>query len=135
MAAQQTIARPLRGEVYFVAFDPTLGAEIRKTRPALILQNDVANRSSPITIVAAITTKFDQELYPTEVLVRAPEGGLDTDSAILLNQIRSVDRRRLTRRTGRLTRETMRLVDRALMLSLCSRSSVSRCAPTMHLLD
>ncbi len=118
MAAQQTIARPLRGEVYFVAFDPTLGAEIRKTRPALILQNDVANRSSPITIVAAITTKFDQELYPTEVLVRAPEGGLDTDSAILLNQIRSVDRRRLTRRTGRLTRETMRLVDRALMLSL-----------------
>ncbi|OLC11947.1 MAG: PemK family transcriptional regulator [Candidatus Rokubacteria bacterium 13_1_40CM_69_27] len=118
MAAQQTIARPLRGEVYFVAFDPTLGAEIRKTRPALLLQNDVANRSSPITIVAAITTKFDQELYPTEVLVRAPEGGLDTDSAILLNQIRSVDRRRLTRRTGRLTRETMRLVDRALMLSL-----------------
>ena len=118
MAAQQTIARPLRGEVYFVAFDPTLGAEIRKTRPALLLQNDVANRSSPITIVAAITTKFDQELYPTEVLVRAPEGGLDTDSAILLNQIRSVDRRRLTRRTGRLTRETTRLVDRALMLSL-----------------
>src|SRR3989442_5192035 len=134
MAAQQTIARPLRGEVYFVAFDPTLGAEIRKTRPALLLQNDVANRSSPITIVAAITTKFDQELYPTEVLVRAPEGGLDTDSAILLNQIRSVDRRRLTRRTGRLTRETMRLVDRSLMLSLgviellyWSRSSDTRC--------
>jgi len=52
MAAKQKIARPLRGEVYFVAFDPTLGAEIRKTRPALILQNDIANRSSPITIVA-----------------------------------------------------------------------------------
>src|SRR5437870_10851335 len=117
MAARQTIARPLRGEVYLVAFDPTLGAEIRKTRPALILQNDIANRSSPITIVAAITTKFDQELYPTEVLVRAPEGGLDTDSVILLNQIRSVDRRRLTRRIGRLTSERMRLVDRALMIS------------------
>jgi mRNA interferase MazF len=117
MAASQTIARPLRGEVYLVAFDPTLGAEIRKTRPALILQNDIANRSSPITIVAAITTKFDQELYPTEVLVRAPEGGLDTDAVILLNQIRSVDRRRLTRRIGRLTSETMRLVDRALMIS------------------
>src|SRR5256712_12820049 len=118
MAAQQTIARPLRGEVYFVAFDPTLGAEIRKTRPALILQNDIANRSSPITIVAAITSKFDEELYPTEVLVRAPEGGLHTDSVVLLNQIRSVDRRRLPPRGGRLMPETMRLVDRALVLSL-----------------
>ncbi len=118
MAAKQKIARPLRGEVYFIAFDPTLGAEIRKTRPALILQNDIANRSSPITIVAAITTKFDQELYPTEVLVRAPEGGLNMDSVVLLNQIRSVDRRRLMHRIGRLTPDTMRLVDRALMLSL-----------------
>ena len=118
MAAKQKIARPFRGEVYVVAFDPTLGAEIRKTRPALILQNDIANRSSPITIVAAITSKFDEELYPTEVLVRAPEGGLDADSVVLLNQIRSVDRRRLMRRVGRLRPETMRLVDRALVLSL-----------------
>jgi len=118
MAAKQKIARPFRGEVYVVAFDPTLGAEIRKTRPALILQNDIANRSSPITIVAAITSKFDDELYPTEVLVRAPEGGLDADSVVLLNQIRSADRRRLMRRVGRLMPETMRLVDRALVLSL-----------------
>ena len=118
MAAKQKIARPRRGEVYFVAFDPTRGAEIRKTRPALILQNDIANRSSPITIVAAITSKFDEELYPTEVLVRTPEGGLDADSVVLLNQIRSVDRRRLMRRVGRLVPETMRLVDRALVLSL-----------------
>ena len=118
MAAKQEIARPRRGEVYLVAFDPTLGAEIRKTRPALILQNDIANRASPITIVAALTTKFDQELYPTEVLVRAPEGGLDADSVVLLNQIRSVDRRRLAQRLGRLTPQTMRLVDRALLRSL-----------------
>jgi mRNA interferase MazF len=104
--------------VYLVAFDPTLGAEIRKTRPALILQNDIANRASPITIVAALTTKFDQELYPTEVLIRAPEGGLDADSVVLLNQIRSVDRRRLAQRLGRLTPQTMRLVDRALLRSL-----------------
>ncbi len=118
MAAKQEIAAPRRGEVYLVAFDPTLGAEIRKTRPALIVQNDIANRASPITIVAALTTKFDEELYPTEVLVRAPEGGLDTDSVILLNQVRSVDRRRLARRLGRLTPQTMRLVDRALLRSL-----------------
>jgi mRNA interferase MazF len=118
MAAKQEVARPRRGEVYLVAFDPTLGAEIRKTRPALILQNDIANRASPITIVAALTTKFDEELYPTEVLVRAPEGGLDADSVVLLNQIRSVDRRRLAQRLGRLTPQTMRLVDRALLRSL-----------------
>ena len=118
MAAKQEVARPRRGEVYLVAFDPTLGAEIRKTRPALILQNDIANRASPITIVAALTTKFDQELYPTEVLIRAPEGGLDADSVVLLNQIRSVGRRRLAQRLGRLTPQTMRLVDRALLRSL-----------------
>ena len=117
MEAKQEVARPRRGEVYLVAFDPTLGAEIRKTRPALILQNDIANRASPITIVAALTTKFDQELYPTEVLIRAPEGGLDADSVVLLNQIRSVDRRRLAQRLGRLTPQTMRLVDRALLRS------------------
>src|SRR2546425_12963196 len=113
MAAKQKIARPLRGEVYVVAFDPTRDAEIRKTRPALILQNDIANRSSPITIVAALTSKFDDELYPTAVLVRAPDGGLDADSVVLLNQIRSVDRRRLMPRVGRLAPETLRLVHRA----------------------
>ena len=54
---------PRRGEVYLVSFDPTVGAEIKKTRPALILQNDVANRHSPITIVAAISSKSDEKLY------------------------------------------------------------------------
>ena len=80
---------PVRGEVYLVNFDPTLGSEIKKTRPALIIQNDVANRHSPITIVAAITSKFDDSLYPTEVLIAAGEGGLKQDSVVLLNQIRS----------------------------------------------
>ena len=54
---------PTRGEIYLVAFDPTLGTEIRKTRPALVLQNDIANRHSPITIVAVISSKFDDALY------------------------------------------------------------------------
>jgi mRNA interferase MazF len=66
---------PKRGEIYLDNFEPTVGAEIRKTRPALVLQNDIANRHSPITIVAAVTSKFDETLYPTEVLVTAPEGG------------------------------------------------------------
>ena len=66
---------PKRGEIYLVNFEPAVGAEIRKTRPALVLQNDIANRHSPIAIVAAVTSKFDEMLYPTEVLVTVPEGG------------------------------------------------------------
>jgi mRNA interferase MazF len=118
MAAPGKITHPRRGEVYLVSLDPTLGAEIRKTRPGLVLQSDIANRSSPITIVAAITSQFGEPLYPTEVLILAREGGLATDSVVLLNQIRSIDKQRLVRRLGKLTPETMARVDRALALSL-----------------
>ncbi|MBI3454355.1 MAG: type II toxin-antitoxin system PemK/MazF family toxin, partial [Candidatus Rokubacteria bacterium] len=90
MAENPKITRPRRGEVYLVNFDPTVGAEIKKTRPALVLQNDIANRWSPITIAAAITSRFEEPVYPTEVIVRAPEGDLEADGVVLLNQIRSV---------------------------------------------
>ena len=110
---------PKRGEVWLVSFDPTLGAEIRKTRPALVLQNDVANRVSPITIVAAITSRLDDaRLFPTEVRLAPPEGGLTTDSVVLLNQLRSVDRRRLVKRLGRIRPDTLEHVERALRVSL-----------------
>ncbi len=117
MAAQRKVTSPRRGEIYLVSFDPTLGAEIKKTRPALIVQNDVANRSSPITIVAAITSQVEPSLYPTEVLIRAVEGGLAVDSVILLNQIRSIDRRRLVRQLGKLNPEIMGRVNQALSIS------------------
>ena len=109
-----------RGEVYFVNFDPTIGAEIKKTRPALILQNDIANMYSPITIVAAITSKSDEQLYPTEVPIESPEGGMIRDSVVLLNQIRSIDKTRLVKRLGLLKPDTMQKVDRALEVSLGS---------------
>ena len=112
------MSHPTRGEIYLVNFDPTVGAEIRKTRPALILQNDIANRRSPITIVAAISSKFDERLYPTEVLIEAPEGGLTVDSVALLNQVRSIDRQRLVKRLGVIRPATMERVDLALQLSL-----------------
>jgi len=118
MARPPQLARPTRGEIYLVNFDPTIGAEIQKTRPALIVQNDIANRHSPITIVAAVTSQFDEPLYPTEVLIRSPEGGLTVDSVVLLNQVRSVDKRRLMRRLGALTPTTMEQVTRALQISL-----------------
>lgn len=109
---------PRRGEIYLVNFDPTVGSEIRKTRPALVLQNDIANRHSPITIVAAISSKFEDPLYPTEVLIAQPEGGLGVDSVALLNQIRSIDRQRLTKRLGAVRPATMDKVERAMQISL-----------------
>ena len=118
MVRQAKAIRPKRGEIYIVNFDPTVGAEIKKTRPALVLQNDIANRHSPITIVAAITSKYDATLYPTEVLVKPPEGGLTTNAVVLLNQIRSIDKGRLIKRLGLLKPATMQKVDRALQISL-----------------
>ncbi len=109
---------PKRGEVFMVNFDPTVGSEIRKTRPALILQNDIANRHSPVTIVAAITSGIDETVYPTEVQVRSQEGGLTADSTILLNQIRTIDNKRLIRRMGRLKPSTLVKVHQALEISL-----------------
>ena len=118
MAGAAEVKRPRRGDVYLVNFDPTIGAEVKKTRPAVVIQNDIGNRWSPITIVAAMTSRFEDPLYPTEVLVRASEGGLEVDSVVLLNQIRSVDKARLVRRLGALKGQTVKEVDRALLLSL-----------------
>ncbi len=108
---------PKRGEVFLVNFDPTVGTEIRKTRPALILQNNISNEYSPITIVAAVTSRFDETLYPTEVLIHTPEGGLRNDSVVLLNQIRSIDRQRLIKKLGQLEAGTMKKIDFALQIS------------------
>lgn len=118
MARRPGVALPRRGDVYLVSFDPTVGAKIRKTRPALIIQNDVANRWSPVTIVAAITSRPEQQGFPVDVRIDPPEGRLKIPSLVLLNQIRSVDRRRLVKRLGRLRPDTMKLVNRAIQISL-----------------
>jgi mRNA interferase MazF len=78
----------------------------------------VANRWSPVTIVAAITSRSEERVYPTKVPLDPPEGNLETPSVVLLNRIRTVDRRRLVRRLGRLRPESMRRVDRAIRISL-----------------
>ena len=118
MAKKSQVIFPKRGEVYSVNFEPTVGAEIKKTRPALILQNDVANQYSPITIVAAITSQFDKMLYPTEVFIKSPEGGLKIDSIVLLNQIRSIDKQRLVKHLGTLKPETMEKINGTIEISL-----------------
>jgi mRNA interferase MazF len=98
-----------------VRFDPTEGVETSKTRPAVITQNnDLGNRFSDFTMAAPIVSQHDADLYPTEVLVKAPEGGLRTDSVVPLNQIRAVDKCRLVRRLGALHPSTMSLLNEAL---------------------
>ena len=109
---------PRRGEVYLVTFDPTVGHEIKKTRPALIIQNNVSNQYSPITIVAAISSQFGTPPHPREVILTPGRSGLQKPSAVVLNQIRSVDRQRLVRRLGTVDAATMRKVDEALLISL-----------------
>ena len=126
MAKQPKIIRlassviPKQGEIYLVNFDPAIGAEIKKTRPALILQNDIANRYSSVTIVAAITSFSDKDgkMYSTEVFIGDSEGGLDNDSVALLNQIRTIDKQRLVKKLGVLKDKTMAQIDKAVQISL-----------------
>src|SRR5580700_1082712 len=98
---KQKVANLRRGDIYLCSFDPTVGHEIKKTRPALVIQNDVGNRYSPLTIVAAITSSLSDVPYPVEVVVDPTIGnGLDVRSSVRLDQIRTVDRQRLVRRLG-----------------------------------
>jgi mRNA interferase MazF len=116
---RQEIANVKRGEIYLVSFDPTVGHEIQKTRPALIIQNDIGNRYSPLTIVAAITSKISPHPYPVEAVIEpSRSNGLDVRSAIRLDQIRTVDRRRLIKRLGVIDTSTMVKVNQAIQISL-----------------
>ena len=89
-----------------------------KTRPALVIQNDVSNQYSPITIVAAISSQFSNPPFPREIIIEPEESGLPKRSAVIVNQIRSVDRLRLGRRLGKLSKQSMAPVDEAIKISL-----------------
>jgi mRNA interferase MazF len=115
---KKEIAFPRRGEIYLVGFDPTVGHEIQKTRPAVVIQNDVSNRYSPITIVAALSSQFSDPPFPREVPIEPADGGLAKRSAVIVNQIRSVDRLRLRKRLGKLSDRSMARVDQAIKISL-----------------
>jgi len=111
------MTHPRRGEIYLVEFDPARGHEIQKTRPAIIIQNDIGNRHSSVTIVAAITSNVSP--HPVTVAVAPTKAnGLSVPSVIHLGQIRSVDRQRVVKRLGEVDAATMRRVDRALTISL-----------------
>jgi mRNA interferase MazF len=109
---ERKVAFPRRGEIYLVHFDPTLGHEIQKTRPALVLQNGVSNQYSQITIVAAINLQF------AEPPIEPADSGLPRRSAVIVNQIRSIDRQRLGKRIGHLFQQDMERVDDSVEISL-----------------
>ena len=115
---KKEIAFPRRGEIYLVGFDPTVGHEIEKTRPAVVIQNGISNQHSPIAIVAAISSQFSEPPFPREVVIEPADSGLPKRSAVIVNQIRSVDRLRLQKRIGRLSRQSMKRVDEAIKISL-----------------
>ena len=107
---------PKRGEIWLVNWNPSRGSEQAGQRPALVIQNDIGNQKAPTTIVATISTVV--KLYPMNVLVEPPEGGLEGPSIVKTSQILTVAKERLERRLGRLSPEKMESVDRAIKLSL-----------------
>lgn len=106
-----------RGDIFFADLSPVVGCEQGGIRPVLIVQNDVGNLHSPTVIAAAITSRTGKNPLPTHILLTAAEYGLERDSVILLEQIRTIDKSRLRGRMGRLDDRAMRRVDGALAVS------------------
>lgn len=107
-----------RGDIYFADLSPVVGSEQGGTRPVLILQNDIGNQYSPTTIVAAITSQISKAKLPTHVEMVSSHGGLEKDSVILLEQIRTIDKSRLMEKVAVLNDELMKRVDQAVEISL-----------------
>lgn len=107
-----------RGELYYADLSPVVGSEQGGIRPVLVVQNDVGNKYSPTVIAAAVTSKIDKARLPTHIELSACEFGLVKDSVVLLEQIRTLDKRRLKERIGQLSPTTMQRVNRALLISL-----------------
>ena len=118
LAEAETVIVVKRGDVYFADLSPVVGSEQGGTRPVLILQNDIGNRFSPTVIVAAITAQIQKAKLPTHVEINAKKYGFERDSVILLEQIRTIDKQRLTDKITYLDEPMMQKVNEALQISL-----------------
>lgn len=107
-----------RGDIYYADLDPVVGSEQGGTRPVLIIQNNVGNKYSPTTIVAAISSRIKKPQMPIHIAITAEENGMDQDSVILLEQIRTIDKNRLKHKVTTLDDGTMDEVADALHVSL-----------------
>jgi mRNA interferase MazF len=108
-----------RGDVFDARLDPVEGSEQAGTRPVIVVSRDAINDASPVVVVVPCTTlKAERKIYPSQVLLRAPEGGLRADSIALGEQVRAIAKTRLRSRRGTLSPEAMRRLDRALLITL-----------------
>jgi mRNA interferase MazF len=105
-------------DIFLANLELIKGSEQGGVRPVLVIQNDISNKHSPVTIIAAITSRVFEKEYSTNVFISKDESGLDKDSTIMLNQIRTIDNVRLMKKIGLLDNFTMNKVDRAIKISL-----------------
>ena len=106
-----------RGDIFYADLSPVVGSEQGGMRPVLIIQNDVGNRHSPTVIAAAITSQINKAKLPTHIELGAKTYGLSRDSVVLLEQIRTIDKKRLKERMGKLDDKLMNRVDNAIAVS------------------
>lgn len=107
-----------RGDIYYANLSPVVGSEQGGHRPVLVIQNDVGNKYSPTIIVAAITSQISKAKLPTHVEVNASQYNLEKDSVVLLEQLRTIDKRRLRDKVTHLSEEIMNKVDEAIRISI-----------------
>ena len=106
-----------RGDIYYADLSPVVGSEQGGVRPVLIVQNDIGNKYSPTVIAAAITSKINKAKMPTHIEIDAQQYGLSRDSVILLEQVRTIDKKRLREKIGRLDELQMIKVNDAIQIS------------------
>lgn len=107
-----------RGDIYYADLSPVIGSEQGGIRPVLIIQNDIGNKYSPTVIIAAITSQINKAKLPTHVEISSEEYGLSRDSVVLLEQIRTIDKRRLKDKIGHISDELMGKVNDAVSISI-----------------
>lgn len=112
------ISNVKRGDIFYADLSPVVGSEQGGIRPVIIIQNNIGNRYSPTVIISAITSQINKAKLPTHVEISSEEYGLNRDSVVLLEQIRTIDKRRLKEKIGHMTEDDMKKVDKSLLISL-----------------
>lgn len=107
-----------RGDIFYADLSPVIGSEQGGIRPVIIIQNDIGNKYSPTVIVSAITSQINKAKLPTHVEISSEEYGLNRDSVVLLEQIRTLDKKRLKEKIGHMTDSDMKKVNKSLLISL-----------------
>ena len=107
-----------RGDIFYADLSPVIGSEQGGVRPVLVIQNDIGNKYSPTIIIAAITSQINKAKLPTHIEINAPDYGLPKDSVVLLEQIRTIDKKRLREKIGHFDEDMMNNVDECLKISI-----------------